>query len=136
MKAVPFLIALAAAHLAACSEDSASPTPQERRSGSAPILAGAALPTEQTLPNGLNMECACVRDGQCVVLEQIPGWRETRGLSCRWVRSDAAHCAFEERFVASYLREGGKTHEVPGKWMPRTLTAVRLANGSWCSAGA
>ena len=92
------------------------------------------LPTAETLPHRINDDCGCVRDGQCVMLEERLGSLEVRGLSCRWVRQNAvALCRFEERFVALDSDAEGNSVETPGEWQARTLRAVLLPNGRWCS---
>ena len=118
----PLALALAAL-LSSCS-DTQAPLP--------PIT--VPLPTAATLPNGVNRDCGCVRDGECAVLEERLGSLEVRGLSCRWLRpNEVASCRFEERFVALHSDAGGNMVSDPGEWSARTLRALLLPNGTWCA---
>jgi hypothetical protein len=120
---------LAAALLGGCSEEKA-------QAPEAVLLdprVARALPTPETLPVGHNKECGCVRDGQCTVLEEIPGGFETRNLSCRWERVNAvAQCRYEQRFVAMSSNENGSIRELPGSWGAAGGPVTLLPNGRWC----
>jgi hypothetical protein len=115
------VLALAGA-LVACSEE-------------APLAPPTAvpLPTAEVLPYRFNQDCGCVRDGNCAILEEQPGYSEIRGLSCRWLRPGAvAECRFEERFTAHHYLAEGNFIESVGAWQPRRLRVIPLPDGGWC----
>ena len=119
------IVAFALAALAgACSEGAPVLPPMQ-----------ASLPTEADLPHDVNQNCGCVRDGECVVLEEIPGYWQVRNLSCRWLRPNAvARCDFERRFVElTSDAQGNLVTNPPGPWEARSLRAILLPDGRWCA---
>lgn len=100
----------------------------------APSLVQKALPTEAELPHSFNQDCGCVLNGDCVMLEQIPGYFETRNLSCQWVRPNSvAQCRFDRRFIEDYTHVRGKSAYFPGPWREISLRTRLLPNGRWCA---
>ena len=115
-----FLIAAAALALAGCRR-----TP-------------AALPDAATLPLGPNQYCECVRDGECAVLEQGPGYSQVRNLGCTWIEAgELAHCRFESRVVVpgdAFAPAGHNrvSEQIAGPWEAGTMRARLLSNRAWC----
>ena len=89
------------------------------------------LPDADDLPYRINQDCDCVRDGECAILEEIPGESEARNLQCRWERPNkVASCRFEKRFNAWHGGDDGNT--TPGRWERDELRAILLPDGRWC----
>lgn len=97
--------------------------------------ASRVLPTLAELPIQINEHCACLEDGQCLILEQRAGRAEARKLRCRWEkRNEIADCNFEQRFVAFYFGEAEQLpQEVAEAWQPRRLQVQPMASGGWCA---
>lgn len=106
--------------LSACSPESTAPLP--------------ALLTENELPDGLNQSCVCMEENDCLDLEEAPGRKEVRNLSCDWLEpASLAQCEFETRFISQYHSANEAPHEVEGPWYSSSLVAKHLGNGLWCA---
>ena len=98
----------------------------------------ATLPDAATLPLGPNQYCGCARDGECAVLEQVPGYSQVRNLSCTWIEpGEIAHCRFESRVVVTgeAFAPAGHTRvlePIDGPWEAGTMRARLLSDGVWC----
>lgn len=114
MTKLPLSALLLVGCLLACS-----PSPREP-------LAVRELPTPRDLPHKFNEDCKCLQQNQCPLLEGRAGTPEVRNLTCRWLEPNkSAQCDFEERWVHP-------SHAEP--WQARSLRAVAMADGRWCSA--
>ena len=95
------------------------------------------LPDLVTLPHGINEDCGCVEDGQCVALEERLGEFEIRNLDCRWREANVvAECRYEKRFIAHYFRSGSAEPAKESEpWQRHWLLARRTRHGGWCAMG-